>query len=593
MLKALCVAWTLWVGFISVAVILVASGLALVSFYTVQLPNSATFDIPERPPNVRFLASDGTTIANVGQYGGEAVSLEQLPSYVPMAFIAIEDRRFYQHFGIDLQGTIRALAVNVGGRGRLHGGSTITQQLAKNLFLSSDQSVGRKIQEALLALWLEQNFSKATILELYLNRIFFGTGATGIEAAAQTYFGRPASLLTLRQAALLAASVKAPSELNIRANPAAAQLRAGLVLDAMVEQGHLAADDRGFANTDASTAFMRERMARTHLTDWLINQFEQQFPNNSIDLVVETTIDSALQRMAQSLLIAELPVQSEKNPLEGALVSVDGGGAIKALVGGVDYHRSQFNRATDALRQPGSTFKPFVYAAALEAGYKPLSLVDDSPIGGKKWSPQNADGRFLGPITLKQALALSRNTVAAKLIYEMTPDVVAKMAQRMGIDSPLQLTPALALGTSEISLLDLTAAYAALSKGGDVVQPFAIEKVSAASGKVIFAHDGSINRVALSATIVSDMNEMLRSVVEEGTGRNAQLSGWDVAGKTGTTQRGADALFVGYSSHLVTGIWVGKDNNAATGTTGGGLPAKIWSKFMTAAHKGLSPTPLP
>ncbi len=585
--------WFIWVFRTTIIIVTASTFVSIVSLYTLQLPNSTTFSIPTRPATVRFVTADGSVIADVGQYGRESISISQLPPYVPLAFVSIEDKRFFQHFGIDLIGTSRAIFKNVSNSSIIQGGSTITQQLAKNFYLSSDQDIGRKVKEAIFAIWLEQNFSKTTILEMYLNRIYFGNGATGIEAAARLYFDRSASRLTVGQAALLAASVKAPSQLNIKKNVDGAQNRARLVLDAMVEQGNLSAEDRATANTNAVTPALRARVASSHLVDWLVAQFEAQFPENKLDLVVETTIDLKLQGFAQSLLETGLPKGVGGSvPLEGALVSLDGTGAIRALIGGADYSRSQFNRATSALRQPGSAFKPFVYAAALEAGYSPESIVSDSPLADVDWSPTNSDGMYLGQITLEEALAQSRNPVAARLIYELTPQRVVEMARRLGITSPLKPNHSLALGTSVVTLDDLTAAYAAFANGGAVVQPFAITRVSKPDGTIVFGYH-SDRLLVLDPATVHGMNKMMRAVIKRGTGQKAQLPGWDVAGKTGTSQRNVDALFVGYSAELITGVWVGRDDNSRTGTSGGDLPASLWAQFMAEAHKGLVPVPLP
>jgi penicillin-binding protein 1A len=559
------------------------------------MPATSSWAVPDRPANIRVVAADGQLISNRGKMGGEAVSLAELPQYVPAAFIAIEDKRFYQHFGIDLVGLAAVAMESLKAHHVTRGASTITQQLAKNLFLSPDQTLGRKVQEALLAVWLEHNYTKDEILELYLNRVFFGNNATGIEAASQTYFGKSARNLSLGEAAILAGSMQAPSRLNPKGDPALVEARQKLVLQAMAEQGYISPAEAKAATIDPDQK-IRTKVAgsESYVADWVEQLVQSYVGDVKEDIVVYTTINWDLQKEAEFLVKEAVAEQGPKYHFsQGALVAVDTDGAVRAVVGGADYQKSQYNRAVTSRRQPGSTFKPFVYMAAMEKGYTPDTIAQDEPININGWSPNDADNKFMGPMTLRDGLAYSRNTVAAQLAWIVGPEKVVEVAQRMGISSPLQPVPSIALGTQEVSLLELTSAYVPFSNGGNGVIASVVTRIETASGKVLYdAVPAGPGRV-ISPTVVGEMNDMLSTALDIGTGKHAHLSGWQIGGKTGTSQKARDALFVGFTSRMVTGVWLGNDDDSPTSLAGGSVPTQIWSDFMAKAHEGLPPSNLP
>jgi penicillin-binding protein 1A len=568
----------------------------LVAYHASQLPPIDQLAVPKRPPNIAILASDGSLLANRGETGGRVVSIKELPPYLPRAFVAIEDRRFYSHLGIDPVGITRAVAQNVTRRGVAQGGSTLTQQLAKNLFLTPERSASRKIQEAILALWLEQKYSKDEILELYLNRVYFGAGAYGVEAAAQRYFGKPAKAVTLAEAAMLGGLVQAPSRLAPNRNLPAAQARAAMVLAAMEDLGFAKPADVKLAlATPARPTSTRGGGSANYVADLVMDVLDDFLPKFETDIVVSTTVDTGLQAAAEKALVDELNLKGARyNVAQGAVVSMRPDGAIRALIGGRDYAQSQFNRATTARRQPGSAFKPFVYLAAVERGLTPDSVREDSPVNIKGWSPENYSRDYRGAVTLREALALSLNTVAVRLGQEVGPKAVVQTAQRLGISSPLQANGSIALGTSEVTPLELVGAYAAFANGGTGVIPYVIAGVKSADGKVLYKRsEAGLGRV-IDANAVSMMNAMMHETFVSGTAKKAEVPGWDLAGKTGTSQDFRDAWFVGYSGTLVTGVWLGNDDGESTKkVSGGNLPGEVWKAFMTTALKGQSPTALP
>ncbi len=569
----------------------------LVIYYGARMPSADSWKIPDRPPNVRITSVDGTTIANRGVTGGEALALAEMSPYIPEALVAIEDRRFYSHFGIDPLGLARAFVTNLTSGHMVQGGSTITQQLAKNMFLSPDRTLERKVQEVLLALWLEHKYTKDEILEMYLNRVFFGSNAYGVEAASRRYFNKSARDVTLGEAALLAGLVKAPSRLSPARDPDAAEARAQVVLTAMREEGMVTDSE---VKTAMSAAPTRAKSywsgAEFYAADMVMDELPALIPGGKVtkDLVVETTLDMTLEKKAEEAVLTALSNNGKKFAVsQAALVSIDGTGAIRAVVGGKDYAESQFNRATKARRQPGSAFKPFVYAAALEMGDTPATVYNDTRIRIGNWTPENYEGKYNGPVTLTEALARSLNTVAAQLVMHAGPDRVIKLARRFGITSPLQSNASIALGTSEVSLMELTAAYASFQNGGYKATPHLIRRVSTQDGKVLYENTYDTPPRVLSEQVAVDMNYMMGQVIASGTGKKAALPGWQVAGKTGTTQSYRDALFVGFTSNLTTGVWFGNDDGKfMKKVTGGGLPAMTWKTFMVAAHQGLSPAPL-
>ncbi|WP_026607984.1 PBP1A family penicillin-binding protein [Methylocapsa acidiphila] len=583
-----------WTATLSVWAFL--AGAIVIAVYASKLPPIDQLAVPKRPPNIAILADDGALLANRGDTGGAAVRLAELPPYLPKAFVAIEDRRFYSHFGVDPLGILRAAARNLTGGGAVQGGSTLTQQLAKNLFLTQERTFSRKIQEAILALWLEHQYSKNQILELYLNRVYFGSGAYGVEAAARKYFGHGARNVTLAEAAVLAGLMKAPTKLAPNHNPAGATERASQVIAAMVQEGFIT-DAMGMVALGHPAQAVREQGAGSvnYAADFVMDELDDAIGAIDEDIVVATTLNAGLQAAAEKALADELDQKGTKFGVEqGALVAMEPDGSIKALVGGRNYADSQFDRAVQAKRQPGSAFKPFVYLAALEKGLTPASVREDAPLNVKGWQPENYGHEYWGPVTLTKALSQSLNTVAVRLGLEVGAKTVVKTAHRLGIVSELSPNASIALGTSEVSPLELVTAYAPFANGGIGVQAQIIAKVKTSGGKLLYQRKGASNGRVIDPTYVAMMNAMMQEVVLTGTARKADLPGWQAAGKTGTSQDFRDAWFIGYTSHLVTGVWLGNDDNSPTKkTSGGSLPVEIWSRFMRVAHQGAPPQPLP
>jgi penicillin-binding protein 1A len=569
----------------------------VVAYYASQLPPIDQLTVPKRPPNIAIMASDGSLLANRGETGGRTVTLKELPPYLPKAFVAIEDRRFYDHFGIDPVGISRAVYRNLAHRGGLQGGSTLTQQLAKNLFLTQERTASRKIQEAILALWLERNYSKDQILELYLNRVYFGAGAYGVEAAAQRYYGKSARNVSLAEAAVLAGLVQSPSRLAPNRNPDRAQARAELVIAAMNELGFITPGMTKTAlGTPAEPVRPNGAGSANYAADYVMDVLDDFVGNVEADIVVSTTVEPSMQAAAERVLVDELDAKGQKfNVSQGAFVAMQPDGAVKALVGGRNYETSQFNRAIAARRQPGSSFKPFVYLTAVERGYTPDTVLEDGPVSFGGWAPKNYDRKYRGPIAMRDALALSLNTIAVKLNMEVGPKAVVQTAQRLGISSPLQANGSLALGTSEVTPLELVSAYAAFANGGTGVVPYVITQVKTTDGKLIYKRPnaGGLGRV-IDPGVVAMMNEMMHNTFVVGTAQKAQIPGWSLAGKTGTTDDYKDAWFVGFSGSLVAGVWLGNDDGTLTKrVTGGNLPTEVWHNFMKIALKDQQPVALP
>ncbi|MCT6824132.1 transglycosylase domain-containing protein [Bartonella apis] len=566
-----------------------------VGYVALRMPQASTWDIPQRPPNVRIIDRNGFLIANRGTTGGEALSLKEMSPWIPKAVVAIEDRRFYDHYGVDPIGIARAMVTNIIHSRSKQGGSTLTQQLAKNLFLSPDRTLERKVQEALLALWLEHKYTKDQILEMYLNRVYLGSGAYGVEAASRRYFGKSAKDVDLMEAATLAGLLKAPSRLSPARDPKAANDRAKLVLAAMKEEGMV--NNAEVAMAEAEPMAKAESYwtgSENYVADQVVQQLPFLIGETDKDIVVETTLDMTLERAAEEAIRTQISENGEKRDVsQGALVSIDKSGAIRAMVGGVDYAQSQFNRATDAKRQPGSTFKPFVYLAALEAGRTPNTIRNDAPVRIGNWTPRNYGGKYMGEVTLTTALSHSLNSVAAQLIMEVGTDKVIEVAHRLGIHSALSDNASIALGTSEVSLLELTGAFVPFANGGYKPQLRLISKVEDTNGKTIYDFgEITANRV-VEPDIVGMMNAMLEQTVENGTARKAAIDR-PSAGKTGTSQDFRDAWFIGYTTDYVTGIWFGNDDGHPMKTiSGGSLPVRAWKSYMTVAEKSLPVSPLP
>jgi penicillin-binding protein 1A len=568
----------------------------IVAYHATQLPPIDQLKVPKRPPNIAILASDGTLVANRGETGGQNVSIRDLPPHLPRAFVAIEDRRFYSHFGVDPVGIARALMTNVTSGQTMQGGSTLTQQLAKNLFLTQERTASRKIQEAILSLWLEAKYSKDEILELYMNRVYFGAGAYGVDGAARRYFDKPAEDVTVAEAAMLAGLVQAPSRLAPTRDPRAARARASLVLAAMQDLGFISeTQEKTALASPAEVSRPGGAGTANYAADYVMDVLDDFIGSVEDDIVVMTTIDLDMQRAAEASLIAELTEQGPKFDVQqGALVSIRPDGAVKALVGGKNYQESQFNRAIAARRQPGSAFKPFVYLAAVEHGLTPDTIRNDAPVQYGNWRPENFSRDFRGPVPLRTALALSLNTVAVSLGMEVGPREVVRAAQRLGIASPLQPNASIALGTSEVTPLELVGAYAAFANGGTGVIPHIITRVETTNGRLVYERvAGGLGRV-IDENAVSMMNAMLHETMVAGTGRRAVIDGWETAGKTGTSQEFRDAWFVGYTGTLVTGVWLGNDDNKPTRrASGGNVPLDVWTRYMKTALAGDTPVQLP
>ena len=462
--------------------------IGVIIYVGAHLPPIQSLEIPKRPPTIQIVGLDGSVLASRGEMAGTNVALKDLPPYLPKAFIAIEDRRFYSHYGVDPIGIARAAVTNVLHRGVSQGGSTLTQQLAKNLFLTQERTMQRKLQEVELALWLERKHTKAEILELYLNRVYFGSGAYGVEAAAQKYFGKSAKNVTVAEAAMLAGLVKSPSRLAPNRNPEGAEQRAQIVLAAM-------ADAKFITNAQAQASIghpsynVKPAGAGTinYVADWIGEVLDDLVGQIDQSIVVETTIDPKLQSVAEASIIDELAAKSVKfNVSQGALVAMTPDGAVRAMVGGRNYAESQYNRAVTAKRQPGSAFKPFVYLTAIEAGLTPETIRQDAPLDVKGWKPENYTHEYFGSVTLTQALAMSLNTVAVRLGLEVGAKNVVRTAHRLGISSKLDANASIALGTSEVSVIELVGAYAPFANGGLGISPHVVTKIRTNEGKVLY-----------------------------------------------------------------------------------------------------------
>ena len=571
-------------------------GAVFFSHWISELPDTRGLLAKGPSHDLTILDVHGRQIARRGLTQGTMVDVANLPPYVPNAFIAIEDRRFRDHFGLDPIGLGRAAIENMIAGHVTQGGSTLTQQLAKNLFLDPKRTFERKSQEAFLALYLESRYSKDQILTLYLNRVYFGAGTFGIEAAAERFFGKPASQLTLPEAAMLAGSVKAPARYNPMADADASMKRGQVVLRAMEDAGFITDGQRAAAQAT------RPRIVRDTATpgsgyfaDWVIDQIQTYVGGISEPVVVHTTFDLATQELAERAVAQNFAQYAAKfHAGQAALVAMTPDGAIRAMVGGRVYGQSPFNRAAMALRQPGSAFKPFVYLTAFEHGHKPSDLMNDGPVDIHGWKPGNYEGHFEGEITLTRAFAKSSNVVAAQLTAEVGPGAVAKTAHRLGINSYLQPVPSLALGSSAVTPLELTAAYAPFANGGDAVIPHGIVDIETRKGAVIWHRKGSGAGRVMSPEDAAEVVGMMAEVVATGTGKAAKLDERPSAGKTGTTQDFHDAWFVGFSADLVTGVWVGNDDNSSMAhATVGTLPAHVFHSFMEEAEKGLPVKPLP
>ncbi|MBC6981490.1 transglycosylase domain-containing protein [Caulobacter sp. 17J80-11] len=572
----------------------------MIGFFAVfawGLPDTSKLNEVDRQPSITYLDRSGALLAVRGNQFAPPVNVDDLPSYVPAAFVAVEDRRFYHHPGFDPIGIARAMGRNIKAGRKVEGGSTITQQLARNLFLTPAQNYRRKIQEIMLAVWLEAKFSKKEILGLYMNRVYFGAGAYGIEAASQRYFDKHAKDLTVGEAAMLAGLMKGPSRYSPLSDQKRAATRATIVLDEMEQAGVITPEQR--IEAVSKPVRVSRTLATQHaqyFVDWVHQEVRALVGEPTEDLIVETTLDFPIQTNAERAVRSIVERDQKKGVEQAALVALDGEGRVRAMIGGADYADSEFNRAVDARRQAGSAFKPFVYLAAMEAGYTPDTPVVDEPVTIGNWTPSNYTNTYLGPITMETALAQSINTVAARVADEVGRDNVARAAKRVGITSNIGTDPSMALGAVEVSPVEMAQAYAPFSNGGLRVQAYGINRIRTKSGKVLYEHRP--NEAGRTSVIgnppLSYMNRMLRQVVASGTARGAAIGGYDLAGKTGTTSDYKDAWFVGYTGGFVTAVWVGKDDNKPMKkVTGGGSPAAIWKTFMSSTLPRLKVSAIP
>ena len=587
-----------WLSYWS-AVLVLWGGIAaalLLAWFAYDLPDTDMLGRGRTSTGITFLGANGETIGTRGDIVGATVRLHEIPDYLIEAVIATEDRRFYSHIGVDPWGLLRAAWANLRAGRIVQGGSTITQQLAKNVFLTPERSIRRKAQELLLAVWLEQQYSKDEILTLYLNRVYFGSGTYGISAAAQKYFGKSVGALDLSEAAMLAGLLKAPSRYAPTRDLALARARANQVLANMVDAGFLTGDG-------ASAASRRPATVRAsggaygvqYYLDWVVDRLPDYIGRPDADLIVETTLDPRLQALAEEKMAAAFAKAGTAARVgQGAMVVLAPDGAVRAMVGGRSYAKSQFNRATQARRQPGSAFKPFVYLTALERGMTPDTMMRDSPLIFGDWQPRNFSGKFAGEVSLEVALRDSINTVAVKVSEKAGRHRVIDTAHRLGILSDLQPTPAIALGASEVALLELTGAYAPFANGGRAVLPHGIREVKTAAGRVLYQRHGAGGGQVIARHDLDAMNRMLMTALRSGTGKAARLPGRVAAGKTGTSQDFRDAWFIGYTPQLVTGIWFGNDDGRPMRrVTGGGLPALTWQHFMSEALAPMPSTAFP
>ncbi len=551
-----------------------------VGFAAREMPSFYQLKATQNAQTILVRARDGSEIVELGPSFGEWLEYEEIPDNMKNAMIAVEDRRYYSHYGIDPIRLTGAIIEGVTGDDRIGGTSTITQQLARNIFLNSNRTVDRKAREAVLAMALEWKFSKEQILELYLNKVYFGGGAYGIDSASRKFFSHPAKELSVAEASIIAGLVKAPSRYSPTADVQAAVDRARTVLRLMNEQGFITSQE---ASVDVSAVNLREQSGQNsvrYFTDWALPQLDILLPETFEPIEVWTTLDVGMQRAATASIDSNTP-----DGAQGALVSLDRDGAILAMVGGKDYVETNYNRATNALRQPGSSWKLFVYLAALEAGYTPDDRVVDTPVTIDGWSPRNASGRNVGETNLRTSFAFSINTVAAQLGNEVGFGTVASMARRFGITTPISTFPSMVLGSSEVRLIDMTRAFAAVSARGKAVEPYGILRVTTANGEEIYKHEKPRDTALVPDYVAAGITDLLQTAVNTGTGRAAQI-GRPVAGKTGTTSSNKDGYFIGFSSGITTGVWMGRDDaKRVSGLQGGRAPAQAFAAYMRYAVK--------
>lgn len=566
-------------------------------------------DMPDLPPNdklwsinrdfsIEIVDQNGDRLIHRGPLYGDAIDPDTLPPHVVQAFIAGEDRRFYNHNGVDVMSVFRAGFANWRAGYTVQGGSTLTQQLLKNLVLTPEQSIKRKAQEMALALRLETRMSKREILSLYLNRIYLGNRAFGLDAAAEAYFKKDAKDLTLSEATFIAALPKAPSRMIADPELEDARDRQRYILSQMVNEGYITLEEAQAASTTPIefVPATPDNPLLGHVADYVLAELKQLLPEVPSDAVVTITIDPKVQEITHASLKNIIETEGkDRGARNGSALVLAADGRVLAMVGGLDYKTSQFNRATQAMRQPGSSFKPFVYATALEKGLRPYTVrVDERTYITKDWAPRNYTGQYYGPVRLRDALANSLNTVAAKLTQEVGASNVVEMAHRLGLNTDLKPYPSIALGSDETTLFDLVRAYGAFARYGKRMDPYLIEKVENTRGDLIYSRKPYPAATVLEPRVAGDMNEMLARVVTHGSGRRAEIENWEVAGKTGTSQNWRDAWFIGYTNSLIAGVWLGNDENEPMSrVTGGTLPAQVWHDAMAQLLQDYEPEPLP
>lgn len=576
-----------WTVFLLSLIAIVILGIVL--YYSLDLPNPDTLKAPKVAPTVTIITGDGEVLTHRAAQQSGYIAIKLLPEHTKQAIIAIEDRGFYDHKGIDLFGILRAAVVNISSGRIAQGGSTITQQLAKMLYLKPEKKLKRKVQEAILAFRLEAKYDKDKLLELYFNQAYYGAGANGIEAASQKYFDKSARYLNLNESALLAGLVKAPSRYNPLKSPKLAKARQKLVLKAMLAEGYISQKQLDDAlKQPLGLEPVNGELQAQYAADWIMQDLRGFAGDVTGDITVETTIDPYLQDVAEKALNDIMDKQAKTYKAgQAALILMDRNGAVRALVGGRNYGKSSFNRVINAKRQPGSVFKPFVYLTALEQGYTPSTKIKDAPIVFKNWRPKNYNNKYYGNVTLTESLAKSMNSVALRLARKVGSKQIITTARRLGIGSDLRKNLSLALGTSEVSLLELTAAYLPFMNGGFDANAHIISRISDNSGEIYTQYGGSSERI-IDEKYAIQMSDMLYAVTQFGTGKTATVPNFKTYGKTGTTQSYKDGWFIGYTSEYIAGVWVGNDNNKPTNkVTGGNLPAQIWRDLMTPIHRGL------
>lgn len=566
--------------------VLVITFLSYLLYCFVTLPDIDKAVARTRQPSTTITAENGNEVQTFGSVYSEVIHLNELPPYVPDAIISTEDRRFYSHFGFDIIAFTRAMVTNIFLGRYAQGGSTITQQVAKNLFLTSKKNIKRKTQELLLAFWLEHKFSKEQILTLYLNRVYLGAGTYGIEAASQKYFQKSSRDLNIKEAAIIAGMLKAPSRYNPFASIERAEGRAKVVLQNMVNNHTLTEQQMKYALTLPIGEDKSYKVSGAeYFADWVYNEVNDYIGERDSDIYVYTTLDQDLQENADKILREVLAANAKRNVTEGAVVILDKTGAVKAMVGGVNYRKSQFNRATQALRQPGSAFKPFVYLTALQKGWERDDKIDDVPLSIGDWKPSNYDKKYYGSVTLDEALMKSLNLATINLSESVSRKDIIKTAKKMGITTPIENSPSLALGTFEVKVIDMATAYSAIANGGFATWPHAIKEIYTKDGYQLYQRGIDDENRILDKKAVKDLTKMMVKVIDKGTGKRAKISGF-AAGKTGTTQDYRDAWFVGFTDEYVIAVWVGNDDNSPMkGITGGTIPADIWKKIALSIRK--------